>query len=167
VPSPARSTAAAGRSSVVPAGRRAHSPSAARSSGLYSRGNDGTAFGAPLGSGGSDALVIYTAGVWYVDRDLDGVTDLVYDFGGAPGDTALAGDIDGDGDADLAIYRGGLWFVSTRRDGVADIVRGFGGAPGDIPLLADMNGDGKADLGLYRNGTWLFDTTGTASPTSQ
>ncbi len=129
--------------------------------GLYLfRGMTGTAFAAPLGSGESDALVLYDAGTWYVDRDLDGVTDVVYDFGGMPGDVPLAGDIDGNGIADLVIFRNGLWYISTRRDGVADIVRGLGGALGDIPLLADMNGDGRADLGIYRDGMWLFDTTG-------
>ena len=39
------------------------------------RGISGTAFAAPLGSGSNDALVIYAAGAWHVDRDLDGVTD--------------------------------------------------------------------------------------------
>ena len=121
------------------------------------------ALGARFG-GSSDALVLYDAGNWYVDRDLDGVTDDIYHFGGVAGDVPLAGDVIGDGSADLVIYRNGVWYVSTHRDGVADIVRGFGGAPGDLPVLADMNGDGKADFGIYRNGTWLFDTNGDGIP---
>ena len=107
---------------------------------------------------GKSSLILYSAGLWLVDRGMDGVADDVYTFGGSAGDVPLVGDVDGDGRADLVIYRDGAWYVSTARDGSIALRHHFGGAPGDIPVLGDVDGDGKADFGIYRNGNWYFDT---------
>jgi hypothetical protein len=128
---------------------------------LYLRpGADGTPLAADVDGTGRSALLLYADGIWQVDRNLDGVTDEIYAFGGVQGDVPLVADVDGDGHADLAIYRGGAWYISTGRDGQASIFRVFGGAPGDIPVLGDINGDGHADLGVYRLGWWYFDLDG-------
>ena len=113
---------------------------------------------ADMNGDGLPDLVTYRAGVWSVDYDLDGIPDVTYGFGGAPGDIPLLGDIDKDGKPDLIIYRAGVWYVSTHRDGVADRVINFGGAPGDVPLVSDLNCDGVAELVIYRAGVWYVNT---------
>jgi len=111
-----------------------------------------------LDGNGKSSLVLYNAGVWLVDRGMDGTADDVYGFGGEPQDVPLIGDVDGDGRADLVIYRDGAWYVSTTRAAAVALEHNFGGAPGDIPVLADVDGDGRADFGIYRDGIWYFDT---------
>lgn len=113
---------------------------------------------ADLDGEGKSSLVLYNAGVWLVDRGIDGTVDDMYAFGGLPGDVPLVGDVDGDGHADLVIYRGGAWYVSTSRSPVVALEHHFGGLQGDIPVLADVDGDGRADFGIYRKGIWYFDT---------
>jgi hypothetical protein len=103
-------------------------------------------------------LVVYRNGVWYADRDRNGVPSFATGFGGAAGDVPLLADFNGDGRDDLVIYRGGTWYVSTSQQTAVAMTFGLGGVPGDIPLAGDVNGDGIADLVIYRNGVWYIDT---------
>jgi len=103
-------------------------------------------------------LVVYRNGVWYADRDRNGVPSFTAGFGGLPGDVPLLADFNGDGRDDLVIYRNGTWFVSTAQAPSVAMTFGFGGAVGDVPLAGDVNGDGIADLVIYRNGVWYIDT---------
>ena len=125
------------------------------------------ALAADLDGNGKSSLILYSGGVWLVDRGMDGTADDMYAFGGAPQDIPLVGDVDGDGRADLVIYRDGVWFVSTTRTPSVALRHQFGGLPGEVPVLADVDDDGKADFGIYRHGLWYFDTRhdGTAGVT--
>ena len=63
-------------------------------------------------------LVVYRNGVWYADRDRNGIVSFTTGFGGGAGDVPLLADFNGDGRDDLVIYRAGLWYVSTsQQDG--------------------------------------------------
>jgi len=113
---------------------------------------------ADLDGDGKSSLVLYNAGVWLVDRGIDGTIDDMYAFGGAQGDVPLIGDVDGDGQADLVVYHAGTWHVSASRTSAVALEHYFGGLSNDIPVLADVDGDGRADFGIYRDGIWYFDT---------
>lgn len=106
---------------------------------------------------GSADLIVFRGGQWFVSSTRASRADVIFAFGGAPGDVPLAGDFDRDGKADLVVYRSGYWYVSTQRNGVADRIYAFGGVAGDVPLAADFDGDGIADLAIYRNGVWFID----------
>ncbi len=107
---------------------------------------------------GQPVPVTYLSGVWSVDQNRDGVADVVFTFGGQPGDVPLFGDMNGTGKDVPVIFRAGTWLVgSAALDGSVTKTYSFGQA-GDIPLLADMDGDGVLDLVVYRNGTWLVST---------
>jgi hypothetical protein len=108
---------------------------------------------------GLTSLVIYRNGLWYLDTNRDGKSDVTVALGGAPGDIPLAANFTGTGwTDDLVIYRAGTWYVDQNHDGSVNKTFRFGGVPGDIPLAGDVNGDGIADLVIYRNGTWYIDT---------
>ena len=118
--------------------------------------------------GGKSSLVTYRAGMWNLDTNRDGTTDVVVPFGGVPGDVPIAANFSGPGALDdLVIYRGGVWYVDTDLNSIANLTYYFGGVPGDVPLAGDVNGDGIADLAIYRNGFWYIDTNrnGTADMT--
>ncbi len=114
---------------------------------------------ADMNGDGIADIVTYRAGVWAVDFDRDGIPDVTYTFGGAPGDVPFLADVDGDGKVDLVIYRNGTWLASTRRDGVANHMDVFGGLPGDLPALGDINCDGIAERIIYNSGVWYADVT--------
>jgi len=103
-------------------------------------------------------LVVYRNGLWYADRDRNGIPVFASAFGGLAGDVPLLADFNGDGRDDLVIYRNGTWYVSTAQNGALAMTFSLGGAGGDIPLAGDVNGDGIADLAIYRNGIWYVDT---------
>jgi len=103
-------------------------------------------------------LVVYRNGIWYADRNRNGVVAFAAAFGGLAGDVPLLADFNGDGRDDLVIYRNGTWYVSTAQNGTLAMTFNLGGVAGDIPLAGDVNGDGIADLVIYRNGTWYIDT---------
>ena len=103
-------------------------------------------------------LVLYRNGVWYADRDRNGVVSFATVFGGGASDVPLLADFNGDGRDDLVIYRAGLWYVSTAQNGALAMTFALGGVAGDIPLAGDVNGDGIADLAIFRNGIWYLDT---------
>ncbi len=96
-----------------------------------------------------------------LDYNNDSTPNVVFGFG-APGDIALAGDVNGDGITDIVLFRNGQWFADLNQDGQGDVAFGFG-APGDVPLLGDIDGDGIADLIVFRQGNWYVSTTRTGA----
>ena len=71
-------------------------------------------------------LVIYRGGIWFIDTNRDGNTEMMISFGGMPQDIPMLFDWDGDGKADLCIFRDRTWYVSTKRDGMADVTFSYG-----------------------------------------
>ena len=94
---------------------------------------------------------------WYLDRNLDGQSDLEYRFPGMqPGDLPVAGDWDGDGKTTPGYFRpsDASWHLRNScvdRDEDWPVVRL--GLPGDIPLAGDWDGDGRSSIGIYRRTT--------------
>ncbi|HME10715.1 MAG TPA: BACON domain-containing protein [Bryobacteraceae bacterium] len=110
--------------------------------------------------------------LWILDANgneqMDIPPDLVYAFGGIPGDIPITGDWNGDGHTKIGIYRpsNGLFILDTNGDGVLDAGDSvfnlhIGKSPGDIPVTGDWNGDGRTKVGYFRQGfLWILDTNG-------
>ncbi len=94
--------------------------------------------------------------------------DLVYAFGGIPGDIPITGDWNGNGHTKVGIYRpsNGLFILDTNGNGVIDAGDAvfnlhIGTAAGDVPVVGDWNGDGRSKVGYFRQGfLWILDTNG-------
>ena len=110
--------------------------------------------------------------LWVLDADgneqMDIPPDLIYAFGGIPGDIPITGDWNGDGHTKIGIYRpsNGLFILDTNGNGVIDTGDSvfnlhIGKSPGDIPVTGDWNGDGRTKVGYFRQGfLWILDTNG-------
>jgi PKD repeat protein len=121
-----------------------------------------------MNPGGKSSLIAYRNGMWNIDTNRDGTTDVTVAFGGMSGDIPLTANFSGPGALDdIVIYRAGTWYVDTDLNGAANFTFMFGGVPGDKSLAGDVTGDGLADLAIYRNGIWYIDTNrnGTADMT--
>ncbi len=120
----------------------------------------------------SNAGIFRQGFLWVLDVDGNErqniPPDLVYAFGGIPGDIPITGDWNGDGHTKIGIYRSsnGLWILDTNGDGVIDSGDAvfnlhIGTSPGDIPVVGDWNGDGRSKVGYFRQGfLWILDTNG-------
>src|SRR5208283_3678568 len=110
--------------------------------------------------------------LWVLDIDgnqqMNIPPDLVYAYGGIPGDIPITGDWNGDGHTKIGIYRpgNGLFILDTNGNGVLDAGDAvfnlhIGKSPGDVPVVGDWNGDGRSKVGYFRQGfLWILDTNG-------
>ncbi|HME09455.1 MAG TPA: hypothetical protein VKG25_20515, partial [Bryobacteraceae bacterium] len=109
--------------------------------------------------------------LWVLDvngDEVENAMDLVYAFGGIPGDIPITGDWNGDGHTKIGIYRpsNGLFILDSNGNGVLDAGDAvfnlhIGKSPGDVPLVGDWNGDGRSKVGYFRQGfLWILDTNG-------
>jgi subtilase family serine protease len=110
--------------------------------------------------------------LWLLDvdnnRQFSSPPDVVYAYGGIPGDIPIAGDWNGDGRTKVGIYRpgGGLFILDANGNGIVDsgdylYKLGVGTDPTDVPVAGDWNGDGRTKIGLVRQGfLWLLDYNG-------
>ncbi|HME07130.1 MAG TPA: SBBP repeat-containing protein [Bryobacteraceae bacterium] len=126
----------------------------------------------------SGAATVSRAGVlrqgflWLLDADgnerENHPGDLVYAFGGIPGDIPITGDWNGDGHTKIGIYRpgNGLFILDSNGNGILDAGDAvfnlhIGKSPGDVPVVGDWNGDGRSKVGYFRQGfLWILDTNG-------
>ena len=107
---------------------------------------------------GSQRLIVYGNGTWYVQRL--GEIDLQLSWGIA-GDRPVLGDYNGDGRDDLAIYRprdSSWWILFRYADGSQEARVVSWGQPGDIPVQADYDGDGSTDVAVWNptKGEWAI-----------
>ncbi len=94
--------------------------------------------------------------------------DVVFAFGGIPGDIPISGDWTGSGYTRIGIYRpsNGLFILDSNGDGQMDagdavFNLGVGMQAGDVPVVGDWNGDGRTKVGLFRQGfLWILDYNG-------
>ncbi|HME09209.1 MAG TPA: SBBP repeat-containing protein, partial [Bryobacteraceae bacterium] len=122
--------------------------------------------------GPTNAGIFRNGFLWVLDVDGNQKTnippDLVYAFGGIPGDIPIAGDWTGDGHTKIGIYRpgNGLFILDSNGNGILDAGDAvfnlhIGKSPGDIPVVGDWNGDGRSKVGCFRQGfLWILDTNG-------
>jgi hypothetical protein len=115
---------------------------------------------------------VYQNGVWYLDKNGNGVwdgtpTDTQYSFGGGVVNAIpVIGDWTGDGKTKIGIYVNGVWYLDLNGNGVwdeapTDAQYTFGGGVVNaIPVTGDWTGDGKTKIGLYANGVWYLDLNG-------
>jgi len=83
--------------------------------------------------------------LWVLDANGNGTYDgpsggdLLFPYGGIPGDVPVAGDWTGTGIAQVGIFRQGfLWALDANGDhqiGAGDFIFGYGGIAGDIPVV--------------------------------
>jgi hypothetical protein len=99
---------------------------------------------------------IFSAPLWFVDKNGDQLADEVFGYGFA-GATPLVGDFNQDGSDDIAVVDLPIWFVDTNGDHIADETFGYGFA-GGTPLVGDFNQDGKDDIAVVDLPIWFVDT---------
>jgi hypothetical protein len=115
----------------------------------------------------------YSAGAWRLRNSNVGgaTTEIVFNYGGNPGEIPLTGDWDGDGIWTPGVYlpqTGEFHLRNSNSTGVADVVVHFGPVGGsDTPVTGDRNGDGVTTVG-HRHGTqFLLSNSNTASPPTE
>jgi len=125
---------------------------------------------------GKTKIGVYRAGSWLLDLNGNGNfdgpglgKDLLFSFGGVPGDIPVTGDWNSQGKTEVGVFRlGRLWILDANGNGAfdgtgpgKDLVFPFGGIAGDIPVVGDWNGDGKSSVGIFRHDHyWILDVNG-------
>lgn len=108
-------------------------------------------------------LVTFDAGLWRVDRNVDGRWDEQHLFGQA-GDLPVVGRW-GSGGTNMGVFDtlAGNWYLDASGDnawGRGDVSFQFGD-PGDFPVVADFNPNRPGDeIGVFRAGAWYIDMNG-------
>jgi hypothetical protein len=115
---------------------------------------------------------IYREGMWYLDKNGNGIWDgctvdtCLGPFGGFAIDVPVVGDWTGTGTDKIGIYRQGMWYLDKTGNGLWDgctvdsCVGPYGGYAVDIPVVGDWTGDGITKIGIYRQGSWYLDKNG-------
>lgn len=107
---------------------------------------------------GADGIGVFrpSSQMFYLDYNLDGVTDWSFAFGLA-GDKPISGDWNANGRDGVGLFREatGMFYLDNNLDGVADKIIAFGTA-GDKPLSGDWDGDGLDGIGVFRNSEGKF-----------
>lgn len=108
---------------------------------------------------GADDIGIYREGVFYLDTDRNGATNLHVAYGFST-DNPLVGDWDGDGDDTVAVFRptSETVFIDYDNNGQTDQHLNYG-LVGDLAVSGDWDGDAVDGVGMYRRstGTWYLD----------
>jgi hypothetical protein len=114
----------------------------------------------PLYWGG---VTTFDAGLWRVDRNLDGQWDEQFLFGRA-GDIPVTGRWSDKGSR-MGVFDtfAGWWYLDMSGDdawGKGDVRFQFG-EPGDFPIVDDFNPQRDGDeIGVFRDGAWYIDMNG-------
>jgi hypothetical protein len=112
----------------------------------------------------------YSAGTWRLRNSNAGdpTPEVVFNYGGTPGEIPLSGDWDGDGTWTPGVYRaptGEFHLRNSNTTGVADVVVHFGPVGGnDTPITGDWNGDGVTTVGLRHGAQFQLSNSNTPSP---
>jgi len=108
----------------------------------------------------NDGIAIFrpSTGYWYFDKNLDGVINSSFRYGGST-DRIIKGNWTGNGDG-IAIFRPstGYWYFDYELDGIVDKFFRYGGSTDQI-ITGDWDGDGKDGIAIFRpsTGYWYFD----------
>lgn len=110
-------------------------------------------------------LGVFFSGLWFLDRDGDGL----YDAGpellswGSAASLPVPADWNGDGSTETGVYSDGVWVLDGNGDGAIgpDTKVVAWGLPGWTPVPGDWSGDSRANLGVVApDSTWYRDING-------
>ena len=116
-----------------------------------------------LAYGGLDTGGTYdsiTGTFFLTNKNVSGVADTTFSFGGGGSMVPVTGDWDGDGTETVGVYNpitGAFFLRNSNTPGNADVVFTFGpGNAGLTPIVGDWDGNGTDTIGLYNPITGAF-----------
>jgi len=95
---------------------------------------------------------------WFITTDLNGTSDLTYNFYASLNELPTPGDYNGDGTAGLSSINtsAGQWYKKDPVSGSTSILNSFI-ASGKVPIPGDYNGDGHTDVATFTTSTRQWD----------